>query len=51
MAAIKAMKEKFPELIEAGGGHAVSSAMRVRVGYLKQVMGAIIKDIASQRKE
>ena len=49
-AAIKVLKESMPESIEAGGGHPVSSAMRMKVGESRKVVDALIKEISSQRK-
>jgi RecJ-like exonuclease len=50
-AAIKVLKTGMPDAIEAGGGHPVSSAMRVKVGRAREVVDALIKEISSQRKE
>jgi len=49
-AAIKVLKAKMPDAIDAGGGHPVSSAMRVKVGEARKVVDALIKEIAAQRK-
>jgi len=49
-AAIKVLKERMPESIDAGGGHPVSSAMRMKVGESRKVVDALIKEIAAQRK-
>lgn len=48
--AIKSVKSQLPDAVEAGGGHPVAAAMRVKVGYIKIVMDALVKEIGGQIK-
>ncbi len=49
--AIKQLKDEMGRVIETGGGHKMAAALRIKQGYLKEVLNNLIQIISSQNKE